>query len=157
MHDPYTQITSNPLFTLWHVDPEKRGDDDSCDWSGRHRRLKPTEKDLLHRIDALSTVLDNRPFYPDHEAHKLYGELRSSMRLWLRRGRRIHPRWHIHHWRLQFVWFQLLRRSLFDRCYKCNGRFPLPYYPCSDGKGLYHHDCSNVQTPKQARKSRGGS
>ena len=157
MHDPL--VLGSRVLTIWHVDPEKRGDDDSCDWFGHHRPLNMAEKDLLHRIDALSTILDNPPFYPDHEAHKRFGELNASMRRWLRRGRRIHPRWHIHHWRLQFPWLQLLRRSLFDRCNECGGRYPLPYYPVVNWKGgkegTRHHDCANVQTPKQARKGRG--
>lgn len=53
MHDPMTQAfcIRYPWFrrvswgngryheefiTIWHVDPEKRGDADSCDWHGRH-------------------------------------------------------------------------------------------------------------------------
>jgi hypothetical protein len=32
MHDPYSQIKNFHLFTLWHKDPEHRGDDDSCGW-----------------------------------------------------------------------------------------------------------------------------
>jgi hypothetical protein len=32
MHDPYTMIADLGLFTLWHKDPEKHGDDDSCGW-----------------------------------------------------------------------------------------------------------------------------
>ena len=42
MHDPMTVICDvnlpwgkhNTLLTLWHKDPEKRGDDDSCNWFG---------------------------------------------------------------------------------------------------------------------------
>lgn len=32
MHDPYTQILNLGPVTLWHKDPEKHGDDDSCGW-----------------------------------------------------------------------------------------------------------------------------
>jgi hypothetical protein len=39
MHDPYSQITRFGPFTLWHKDPEKHGDDDSCGWFLRHYHL----------------------------------------------------------------------------------------------------------------------
>lgn len=63
MHDPMTQafVIRYPWFrrvkfgngryhdefiTVWHVDPESDGSDDSCDWSGR-RGLTPAECDWL--------------------------------------------------------------------------------------------------------------
>lgn len=39
MHDPYTQICTLGPLTLWHKDPEKHGDDDSCGWFLRHYHL----------------------------------------------------------------------------------------------------------------------
>ena len=32
MHDPYTKIADLGLWTLWHKDAEKHGNDDSCGW-----------------------------------------------------------------------------------------------------------------------------
>ena len=53
MNDPMTQVRSipnpflpkrhgyrPPIITIWHVDPETDGTDDSCDWFGR----KPTKR-----------------------------------------------------------------------------------------------------------------
>lgn len=39
MHDPYTTIKNFKLFTLWHLDPEKDGSDDSCGWFKRTRHF----------------------------------------------------------------------------------------------------------------------
>lgn len=33
MHDPRIVAFSNKVFTVWHVDPETDGSDDSCGWS----------------------------------------------------------------------------------------------------------------------------
>jgi hypothetical protein len=65
MHDPMTQAfcIRYPWFrrvkwgsgryheeflTIWHVDPERGGDDDSCDWSGGHS-LTEAERDWLRK------------------------------------------------------------------------------------------------------------
>lgn len=65
MHDPMTQAFSirypwfrrvswgtgryhDEFITVWHVDPERDGSDDSCDWSG-HRGLTAIERDWLRK------------------------------------------------------------------------------------------------------------
>lgn len=47
MHDPYTQIKSFKYFTLWHKDPEHRGNDDSCGW---FLRSYHGDKEVLKKI-----------------------------------------------------------------------------------------------------------
>src|SRR5687767_14141855 len=59
-----------PFITVWHVDPEKRGSDDSCDWFGRRRKLNDRERALTEAINNLLHTLGNAPFYPDP---RLYG------------------------------------------------------------------------------------
>lgn len=51
-----------------------------------------------------------------------------------------HPRYHVHHWRLQIHPLQSLRR-MFDRCDGCGKHFPYGYSPISTGSKLYHHEC----------------
>lgn len=70
-----------------------------------------------------------------------------------------HPRWHVHHWRLQIHPWQTLRRWLLTRCSKCGKRFAWgesPVTGCWDAprlrwfKGeehLYHSDCSHNGGP----------
>lgn len=67
----------------------------------------------------------------------------------------MHPKWHIHHWRIQFHFGQTLRRWLFSRCARCEKRFAWRYYPISSGEhtrkrrwfegeqNCYHRGCYN--------------
>jgi hypothetical protein len=67
-------------------------------------------------------------------------------------------RWHIHHWRIQIVPLQALRRRLFTRCSWCKGRHTRKdqvnvshQWDRAPGRwwqgevGLYHRDCSLIQ------------
>jgi hypothetical protein len=114
----------NTLFTIWHVDPEKDGTDDSCDWSGWKRKLNPKEKAIVEAIWHMETILDNRPFYPDHEAHLRFKTLKDAVYVWRRRSKwRIPVRWHFWHWRFQFLPLLYFKRWAFTRCVTCKGRF----------------------------------
>jgi len=48
MHDPMTVAFDGGWFTIWHVDPERCGDDDSCGWFPRSRHGDP---EMLRRIE----------------------------------------------------------------------------------------------------------
>ena len=214
MHDPMTVIGSWPRygtrlyrligtqFTLWHVDPETDGSDDSCGWS----RPKLTKADDLIVSDMMrdeqgcpwagsAQTYVRDPRYQYHEARPgdglamilmAYGEaawkadrrrmdadlIAEAMQLSLhrydnlmttvceperlfrcvltnyRRNRRRwwqHPRWHIHHWKLQVHFLQQLHRWLFERCSICGGRFTWGYCPSSNWNGtkVWHGECSD--------------
>ncbi len=112
------------LITVWHVDPERDGSDDSCDWHNRKRPLKPWEKGIVEAMWDLETLLDNRPHWPDSPEHKAFQVLKSAVWEWRRRhGWRWHPRWHVWHWSLQVHPLQALKRRLFTRCTKCGQPF----------------------------------
>lgn len=146
------------IVTVWHVDPEKDGTDDSCDWFGRKRKLSQTEKAIVAASWNLERVLDNEPFYPSHEAHRLFQPLKDAIRqLHKRRGPRIHPRWHFWHYRIQIHAVQALKRWLFSRCCICGGRFSYGYAPLTyswSGPGprwfrsepkVLHQECDTVR------------
>lgn len=214
MHDPMTVIGDWPRygtrlykligaqFTLWHVDPEADGSDDSCGWFNP----KPTEADAKIIAEmvrdeqqtpwastAQTYVRDPRYQYPEarpgdglalilmayceaawkadrrrmdaaliaeamelatHRHDNLMHTVCEPERLFAcvvrhyRRNRRRwwqHPRWHVHHWKLQVHFLHRLRRWLFDRCAVCGGRFTWGYCPTSDWNGtrVWHSDCSN--------------
>lgn len=48
----------------------------------------------------------------------IYSYIMRDMRPWYK-----HPKWHIHHWKLQIHPLWALRRWLLTRCCKCGGRF----------------------------------
>lgn len=64
-----------------------------------------------------------------------------------------HPRWHVHHWRIQVPMLQRIRRWLFTRCEVCGKRFGWGYAPLSrlwerpkarlfkGEQGLRHFEC----------------
>lgn len=201
------------IITIWHVDPETDGSDDSCGW---HYKL--TQKDIAwcektavreHKItfgyedlalghaSSLEIVwavwclvrhgllkkhkgyiyapLPHREMQeimalvanPADNISRIAQQAKTSVesfqrllmcvarnqsryfRPWYR-----HPRWHIHHWRIQIHFNQDLKRWLFSRCKGCGKRFTWGYAPVStqwhgDGpqwfKGertVYHHGCA---------------
>jgi hypothetical protein len=119
------------LITLWHVDPEVGGDDDSC------------ARPYLNRW---------RDAYKDGDVLRTW--------FWLKMTKK-HRWWHVHHWRVQVRPWQDLNRWLWTRCAGCGKRFPWGYAPVShqwdsDGPawrrpevGKYHFECSNARAARQ--------
>lgn len=144
------------LARIWHRDPCADGSDDSCDWFGNTRKLNAKEKAMGEAIWHLETILDNSPFYPDHEAHLRFQEVKKAM--WDIKQRpklRWHPRWHFHHWRLQVVPLQKLWRWLFSRCAICKKGFKWKEEVMGSWSGdrIWHFGCEQIQTaPKREDK-----
>lgn len=144
-----------PIITVWHEDPEKDGSDDSCDWFGYKKPLTPKEMAIFDALWRLETLLDNRPHYPDSPEHRAFQPLKDAIRaLRVREGWRIHPRWHVWHWRFQVHPLQQFKRWAFSRCCKCGRRFTWGYSPMGpwsgtgprwfrNEPGVYHHDCTD--------------
>lgn len=132
------------FIRIWHEDPCTDGSDDSCDWSGWKRNLNSKEKQLLTSIRDLETILDNRPFYPDHPAHLRFQHVHKAVSDWRRRPKfRWHPRWHFHHWRIQIVPLQEFIRWAFHRCAICKKGFKWNESVMGnwDGDSIWHHRC----------------
>ncbi len=149
MHDPMTVAFKIPnpflprydwgerwsqrpsLITIWHVDPEKDGTDNSC-WKRRPRgREKALFEAIRESIWDLETVIGNGPvfgsdLYPDIADQGPLGtpfeKLRNIQAAWLYKPGR--PwRWHVWHWRFQIHPLQNFKRWAFSRCEKCGKRF----------------------------------
>ncbi len=58
-----------------------------------------------------------REYELSHYASIIYGFILRSNRKWYQ-----HPRWHIHHWSIQFVPLQRLKRRFWIKCCKCGKR-----------------------------------
>ena len=158
MHDPMTVAfeirwpgTKKLFITIWHVDPETDGTDDSCDWFG-HRKTKETGW---------------YPVYLD-EYEKMSQAAREAVDfIWWAWNDKLgrpwwkHPRFHFWHWRFQVHPLQDLKRWLFSRCASCGKRFSWGYAPVSDSwdsegpswfhseQGVYHHKCCPTYTPQE--------
>lgn len=139
------------LITIWHVDPEKDGTDNSCDWFGsrwiwtRKAGWLPADQDWF---DGLSS---------EGQGIVRVMVARTRQRPWYK-----HPKYHIQHWRVQIHPLQDLKRFLFTRCAGCGKHFSFGYSPIShqwDAPGprwfksepkLYHDKCDQLVNQKTA-------
>ena len=152
MHDPSTQafVIPNPftgrkvswkpgryyepLITIWHVDPEKRGDDDSCDWSGwrsltdaeREWLVKEGEQEHGYMIRGVAKCDESKDgrltpntrgeYWPGGMIHAsalelLYGIWTVILWRMPHNGKKLHERW-LSRWRMRRGLAQALPRLL---------------------------------------------
>lgn len=231
MHDPMTVAHEiylgkkqkknghyrNPFITIWHVDPEKDGTDDSCGWFIRIRHIDKVLVDKVRKefrfnfdhnywfneagypkFSTSGTVLqmyqcavwqlfmwqnNNKPtncarkqmdkffrkhlheilLFAENPVDSLYNSIHSvcgdekkdarienfvsivladvirKIRPWYQ-----HPKWHIHHWKIQFHPWQRFKRRYLDKCCKC-GRRGFKSAPFSDWNGTkrWHQGCDD--------------
>lgn len=138
MHDPMT--VAHEFFrgifriTIWHVDPETDGSDNSCDWFGTRKSQEngwyPADLDGWDELPEATQRAIQFVWYKWH--------FKLTSRPWWR-----HPKWHIHHWRIQVALLQRLRRLLLDRCSECGGRFGINEVAIGNwgGDKLWHSTC----------------
>jgi len=231
MHDPMTVAHEiylgakkkknghyrSPLITIWHVDPEKDGTDDSCGW---FVRIHHVPKDLVQKVknDFQFEFKHNHWFneagYPKfspmgitlcmyhqaswavfmyknggnannrtrrqhdhfmrkhlheimhfaenpvdslHNAIKMFygveskeerinhfvtvvlSDIMRKLRPWYK-----HPRWHIHHWKIQFHPWERIKRRYWDKCCKCGKRgFKGSAMSDYHGTRIWHYECDD--------------
>ncbi len=197
-----------PFITIWHVDPERRGNDNSCGFG--YVCMSPEQREEVRKLGASEQVFINgehgyamNPFelvlevwqtiaarmfkrerwkgrglthrellYVINLANNPGDNLRHSckgattpegmaslfatvLRCYLTYHRKWwqHPRWHIHHWKIQVHPLQAFKRWAFSRCAGCGKRFQWGYCPVSgqwSGGGprwfrseqhTYHSEC----------------
>lgn len=243
MHDPMTVAHEiymgakkkrngdyrSPIITIWHVDPEKDGTDDSCGWFARARHgdadmVKKIRSALDFDFDRTYTsdsgvVYYTGMFYPetgrpsmsvqgivlnmftiavwnffkfDRVKHDRFmrkhlydilqfaetptdslrdsikgtfrgsekwnredelGKYTSIIYGWILRKSRPwwkHPRWHMHHWRIQFPPWQRFVRRYFDKCCMCGKRgFTGPAYGNWEGTKHWCQKCEQqIRVPQ---------
>ena len=144
-----------PLVDIWHVDPERGGSDDSCDWFGSKRPLNDREKALRDAIWQAERTFGNSPYYPG-PAWDAYHEIQQASYAWRERGGfRWHPRWHVHHWRIR-VWPLIHAwRFLFTPCSVCGGRIRPSHSLISDwgGDRMRHAHCDRPTWGGEAKEA----
>jgi hypothetical protein len=144
------------FVTIWHVDPETDGSDDSCGWFIRGRHLSQADRD--HAKDLITNEYDNlRHWFTGRDDEEKIGQLLGCFAALRRREQPWykHARWHVWHWKLQIHPWQQFRRWLLTRCALCGKRIvgespvshswasPKPTFMRGE-VGLYHSACSNM-------------
>lgn len=122
----------------------------------------PSAAELEAIQNLASNPVDNLQFMVKNEikdAETFWRFYRSVLRNYRRFNRPWyrHPRWHVHHWRIQFHPWQKFRRWAFSRCAGCGKGFTWGYCPTSHGwgsskppkffcseVGVYHSECSTM-------------
>lgn len=141
---------SSPFITIWHVDPEKDGSDDSCRWF--RRRL--TDKEKAFAASLIDNEYDNLRSYfstwipaPCTKGHtnredcyhnnchlgdyaenikreEMKSRIENIFSCYIRQFQWRYPvRWHFWHWKFQVHPVAQFKRWAFSRCSKCGGRF----------------------------------
>jgi hypothetical protein len=87
----------------------------------------------LHPIDNLSQV-DT----PESAVRLIAAALNRRHRPWWK-----HPRWHVHHWQVNFDLPRNLKRA-FQPCATCRKPLGFGYSPTDDGRGLHHSECLGI-------------
>lgn len=213
----------SPFITIWHNDPDKGGDDDSCGWFIRPRHCNQEmltkiqkefdfnfkhnywfDKDgkqifstvgtlmLMYRLAAWNHFNYNskktdsfmRKYCADiiHFAENptdcggdditgkffistntsllseerfrgmagmIYSDILRKERKWWQ-----HPKWHIHHWSIQFHPLQNIKRRFWDKCCKCGNRgFKSAGISDWNGTKIWHQECDdNFKYPVSSNK-----
>lgn len=95
----------------------------------------------LFQIELATGSEWNREESLSHYANIIYGWLLRSNRKWWQ-----HPRWHIHHWSIQFHPLQNFKRRYWDKCCKCGRRgFKSSAYSDWNGTKLWHPECDQAE------------
>ena len=86
----------------------------------------------LNEADNLQTNND-----PETFVRSIVAALTRRFRPWWR-----HPRWHVHHWQINFDLWRNLRRATVERCGTCRKAIGFNICPIKTSAETYHHsDC----------------
>lgn len=103
------------------------------------RNITAEASDLaLNPIDNLSRVEK-----PEEAVRLIAAALNRRFRPWWK-----HPRWHVHHWRVNFHLLQNLRRMV-EPCATCRKPLGFGYCPVADSRGSHHDLCFYKSTAVQ--------
>jgi hypothetical protein len=85
------------------------------------------------------------PYTPRHREERIRnfaGIIYACVLRWSRPWYR-HPKWHVHHWKLQVPFFQRVHRLLFERCHVCGKGFGWNESPITDWNHtrIWHQRC----------------
>jgi len=103
-------------------------------------------------VDSIGDSINNRwgekyentDARADNFAETVCTDIMRKIRPWYR-----HPKWHIHHWSIQFHPWQQLKRRYWDKCSVCGKRgFKSAAYADWGGGNLRHEECDIMNRPQ---------
>lgn len=106
-------------------------------WFTRRRKVDDIATDLaLNPLDNFSSIET-----PESLIRLMAAALNRHSRPWWR-----HPRWHVHHWKINFNLARNIKRALFVRCHGCKKALGWNCSATSDGGGrLFHSGCYGLK------------
>ena len=104
-----------------------------------------------HAIHLALNPLDNLSSQEDPEGfiRTMAACLNRQFRPWWR-----HPRWHVHHWKINFSLLRNLKRMV-QPCATCGKGLGFGYFPTESGGGLHHHECLGIRFGGPAKSGSG--
>ena len=123
----------------WSLQP-KRAWRRRSEWKAQLRILRLAERATLNSIDNVLEAETVESFVK--WLARIY---RRDIRPWWQ-----HPRWHVHHWKINFDIARNVKR-MFQRCATCRKPLGFGCSPLSDDRGLHHMNCAHVHGPAEAR------
>lgn len=98
----------------------------------KRRNVDSEALDLaLNPLDNLSSIDQ-----PESLVRLIAGALHRRFKPWWK-----HPRWHVHHWQMNFDLPRNLRRMLIDKCGTCGKRLGWNYCPTLSNSLHHHGEC----------------
>lgn len=136
----YNQDCFGTIYWLWRHFNKRNS---KIKWQyGKHL----SNKDLQHVMSLATDPNDNFQHYFEDgpmDKESFSTVVRLVYRSWKRTKRKWyqHPKWHVHHWKVQFNFIQNIYRRYFEKCYICNERGFEPDKRTWSYKGASHQSC----------------
>lgn len=116
-------------------------------WEDAHKFMRKNLYELMrfaeNNIDSMHNSITQRYGKEDREdridnaVSVIYPYVCRVLRPWYK-----HPRWHIHHWKIQLHPWQRLKRRFWDKCCKCGKRgFKGSAMGNWSGTQIWHQEC----------------
>ncbi len=138
----YNQDIYGAIYWLWRCFSKGK-----TRWQyGKHL----TNKELQYVYQLATNPVDNFQSYKNNTPEEfeafvclVYRAYKTFKRPWYK-----HPRWHIHHWRIQFRPWHNLKRRYWDKCCVCGKRGFASSAMCDwYGKRIWHQECDRSSKP----------
>ncbi len=119
------------LVIIYHIDPEKDGTDNSCDWHDCKLVKEEREEVMKVRTQGRERSSEGRNYFDivfqssnERDIESIFNQVWVHARKYYKpRPWWKHPRWHLHHWQIRIPVLQELYNYLFERCSICGKKY----------------------------------